>query len=1027
MTGRTGSCRTRVLVILLFLAARFAAVTATPAADWPQWRFDAARSAASPEELAGELHLAWVRQLPPPKPAWPKYPRMCFDASYEPVVMGKTIFLGSTVTDSVTALDTTTGAEKWRFYTDGPVRFAPVAFDGKVAFVSDDGYLYCVDAADGSLEWKVRGLKPDGADRKVLGNGRLISLFPARGGPVLADGKIYFAAGVWPFEGVCVRAVDAATGKPVWSNDQVANIELGLTDHSMRQDSGLSPQGYLALIGQELYVPSGRALPGRLNASSGEIEPYVTGWGGRDNQAKGSWYVAGSDAYLFHSGEPYDRATNTRLEIDPANAKELGEFRDPIVTQNTVYFSRPVNKQEGYRPAGTGYDGIVALDVTNPPELKQWKDEGGRTWKTGSFPEAWTLPAKLKVQIKAGSRLYGGSEGVVAAVDLPGDGTQPKISWEASIDGTPSRMLAADGKLFVVTHQGSLYAFGPEETEPKEYAAADAAADREARQMASAVGKFLKRTADTEGYCLVLGAPGARLIHSMVLSSNLHFIVVDADATKVAELRRKFTDGGLYGTQIVVHQGDPATYPFPPYLASLILSSEKVDSPAASEARVRRLFGMLRPYGGVACLTIPFEKQNDFVEAVAAAELSGATTERVEQYVLLKRPEGPAGAADWTHENADAAGSLVSSDTRVKSPLDLLWFGGPIDELFPQWDFTHSHPPTALVAGGRMFFQVFPKLHAVDVYTGRPLWTVTLPGTEANPKRRNIPYAAADDGLYVAAGDACHRLDPATGELLGEFRSSDPGATALREIRVFDDSLLCVTAKSVLCFDRKSGDTRWQYSSSGSRVTCVVGDGRVFCADVAKVDRSGEVVKSQGRLVALDASLGKELWRAEVEFKGESRRPLRLAYSRTADVVLAVFGTTNAYHGTQGSLLWGNKAVAGAHEPILHQNQLITQTGNVYDLLTGSQLETELFNPKRRGCTRVIGAENLLAIRDGQASYLDLSSGEQDFLRGIRTGCTNALIPAAGMICAPDFAHGCACNYPVFTSMGLIHLPEAGQ
>jgi outer membrane protein assembly factor BamB len=1016
-----------VLAILLFVTTILAALGKAPAADWPQWRFDAARSAASPEDLGSNLHLAWVRRLPPPKPAWPKYPRMCFDTSYEPVVMGGTLFLNSMVTDSVTALDTTTGAEKWRFYTDGPVRFAPVAFDGKLAFVSDDGYLYCVDADRGTLLWKVHGLKPDGADRKVLGNGRLISLFPARGGPVWADGKIYFAAGVWPFEGVCVRAVDAQTGEPVWSNEKIEDIELGLTDHSTRQDSGLSPQGYLALIGQELYVPSGRALPGRLNAASGELEPYVTGWGGRDNLEKGSWYVSGSDAYLFHSGEPYDRASNTRLEIDPANSKELGEFRDPIIAENAVYYSRPVNQQEGYRPAGTGYDAIVALDVTNPPELKEWEDEGKRKWKTGSFPETWTLPAKLKVQIKAGPRLYGGAEGTVAAVDLPGEVAKPKISWEASIEGTPSRMLAADGKLFVVTREGSLYAFGPEEREPKEYAAADPQRDRDARPVAPAEANLLEKTANAEGYCLVFGAPDAELMRSMALGSKLHFIVVDPDAELVASLRRRFTDNGLYGTRIVVHQGDPASYPFPPYMASLILAEENAESPAAAQARARRLFGLLRPYGGVACLAMPPERQNQFVAAVEAAKLSGAITERVERYVLLKRPQGPAGAADWSHENADAAGSLVSSDVRVKAPLEILWFGGPIDELFPLWDFTHSNPPTALVSGGRMFFQVFPQLHAVDVYTGRPLWTVTLPGTEADPKRRKISYAAAADGLYVSAGDACHRLDPATGKLVAEFRSSDPGAIAWREIRVFGDSLLCVTANGVLCFDRNSGAARWQYSLSGTQGTCVVGDGRVFCAEIAKVDRSEKVIKAQGRLVALDAAGGKELWQADVQFQGESRVPLRLAYSRTADVLVAVFGTTNAYQGAQGSLLWGNKAVAGAQEPILHQSQLITQAGNVYDLLTGSRLEEGLFNGKRRGCTRVIAAENLLAIRDGQASYLDLSSGRQDFFRGIRTGCTNGLIPAAGMICAPDFAHGCACNYPVFTSMGLVHLPEAGQ
>jgi hypothetical protein len=43
---------------------------AAPAADWPQWRYDAGRTAASPQELPAELHPQWVRLLPPPRPAW---------------------------------------------------------------------------------------------------------------------------------------------------------------------------------------------------------------------------------------------------------------------------------------------------------------------------------------------------------------------------------------------------------------------------------------------------------------------------------------------------------------------------------------------------------------------------------------------------------------------------------------------------------------------------------------------------------------------------------------------------------------------------------------------------------------------------------------------------------------------------------------------------------------------------------------------------------------------------------------------
>ena len=133
--------------------------------DWPQFRYDAGRTAASPHELPAELQLRWTRTLPTPQPAFPHETRLAYDASYEPVVLGRTMFVPSMVTDSVTALDTETGNELWRFMAAGPVRFAPVAWEGKVYFVSDDGYLYCLDADDGSLRWKFRGLPEGRRDR----------------------------------------------------------------------------------------------------------------------------------------------------------------------------------------------------------------------------------------------------------------------------------------------------------------------------------------------------------------------------------------------------------------------------------------------------------------------------------------------------------------------------------------------------------------------------------------------------------------------------------------------------------------------------------------------------------------------------------------------------------------------------------------------------------------------------------------------------------------------------------------------
>jgi outer membrane protein assembly factor BamB len=116
---------------------------ALPAArgDWPMWRNDATRGASTPEKISDQLELQWVRQFPAPSPAWPLQERLLFDATYEPVAAGGMIFVPSMINDRVTAFDMDSGAEKWRFYTDGPVRFAPLVWQNHVYFVSDDGHL----------------------------------------------------------------------------------------------------------------------------------------------------------------------------------------------------------------------------------------------------------------------------------------------------------------------------------------------------------------------------------------------------------------------------------------------------------------------------------------------------------------------------------------------------------------------------------------------------------------------------------------------------------------------------------------------------------------------------------------------------------------------------------------------------------------------------------------------------------------------------------------------------------------------
>ena len=238
------------------------------AGDWPMYRCDPGRRGVTQHRLPKNLSLAWSRQLPALTPAF-NDTRLQFDAGYEPVIASGVLLIASSRTDSVTAYDAMTGEEKWCFYTNGPVRLAPVVGGRRVCFGSDDGYLYCVELSTGELRWKHQAVP---SQRRLLGNRRLISVWPIRGGPVIADGVVYFAAGVWPFEGVFVYAMEMETGTVLWRNDRMGYL-FGQQPHNTQAIGGLAPQGYLLIDGEELIVPCSNASFELPNAGR-----YPGGW-----------------------------------------------------------------------------------------------------------------------------------------------------------------------------------------------------------------------------------------------------------------------------------------------------------------------------------------------------------------------------------------------------------------------------------------------------------------------------------------------------------------------------------------------------------------------------------------------------------------------------------------------------------------------------------------------------------------------------------------------------------------------------
>lgn len=252
--------------------------------DWPMWRKDAARSATSGESLPDQLHLRWVVELPKLKPAF-REKRLQFDAGYEPIVVGKSMFVASSHSDRVIALDTETGREQWSFYAEGPIRCAPAAWRDRLFVGSDDGCIYCLRASDGTQLWKRRAVP---SHRKVLGNDRMISLWPVRGGPVVEKGKVYFAAGVWSFEGVFVFCLDAASGETIWRNDE-ASFRYGVHPHAAEALGGVTPQGYLVVAGDELVVPCGQAMPAKFDLKTGKLNSFELPRAGR---RPGGWFAS---------------------------------------------------------------------------------------------------------------------------------------------------------------------------------------------------------------------------------------------------------------------------------------------------------------------------------------------------------------------------------------------------------------------------------------------------------------------------------------------------------------------------------------------------------------------------------------------------------------------------------------------------------------------------------------------------------------------------------------------------------------
>ena len=912
------------------------------AGDWPAYRADAARSGYTADSLPANLALRWVHRAPAPSPAWPQSGRITYDFAAQPIILGDMVLVGSSADDRVLALDSATGQVRWDYFAGGPVRFAPAAWRDRIFVASDDGCLVALALEDGRVLWTHRG-GPNA--RMCLGNGRMVSRWPARGGPVVWEDTVYYAAGIWPSEGIFLHALDAASGTVRWTNDQAGGLTMPQPHGGAKAASGVAAQGYLLATADQLFVPTGRAVPAAFRRGDGQLQHYRL----QDNGSIGGARALLADRFVINGGCFLETATGdlaarggrgvfsvlpdgllqftgSRLlayrwgDVETRNRKgDLVRYRGLQKTGEIQVADEPerVRRAEQVVASLPGLTNLFQTEVlfkdaddTIPRQtglervLAQSRPDVERL---GADVEPFQAAAYERTSevIAAGREAVCGMPGRVSVIDLA---TQ-RVRWSSEVEGEAVGLAAAGGLLLVATTDGSLYAFG----EPVPGAPAGGTAvptatagttDGPAVEPAigQAADEILKAAGVTAGLCLDLGCGDGQLALELARRSDLQVIGIEQDPDQVLRARRRLLAAGLYGSRVWVHQGDPADTGYPQYCADLIVSSRRFAEPAA-ELNVAEIQRLQRPYGGVVCLGTAGSFQ------------------------VQRRGDLP-GAGSWTHQNSDAANTLCSTDQLVRGPLEVAWYRDGVLEIPDR----HAQGPAPLFSRGYLVVEGVHGVCALDAYNGRTRWVYPIPDLLADwdgvhhdvgVGDTGSNFCLSDDAVFVRTGERCLKIELATGRLAAEFKTPvEPAASdrnwgyvAHADGVLFGSVLnqahtvspryngIGLRTESVLFFalDAGTGQVLWQYRPTHSirNNAIAIANGRVYLIDrpLAMEDRITEPAPNGkhrprlqpgehpgGTLLALDARTGRDVWRTDQDIFGT-----QLAVSVPQGVLLMYF------------------------------------------------------------------------------------------------------------------------------------------
>ena len=520
-----------------------------------------------------------------------------------------------------------------------------------------------------------------------------------------------------------------------------------------------------------------------------------------------------------------------------------------------------------------------------------------------------------------------------------------------------------------------------------------------------------------------LGARGSYLVH-----------VIDADRARVDKARKHIQSAGLYG-KASADRFDGTRLPYVDNLVNLIVDERAQASDRNADALSKEIVRVLAPRGVLLCRKDSWFKGPGFRPETAC------------NWIAYRKPV-PRNIDDWTHFLHGPGNNAVARDSVVGPPRHMQWVGGP---RYGRHHDKMSSLTAAVSAEGRVFYIIDEappfsiltapqwKLVARDAFNGTVLWKREIPkwfndlhAYKSGPAHLPRKLVADGDRVYVTLtinGPAL-ALDAATGKTVMTYKGTEPADELIYE----GGMLLVRKTTGLMAFGAVDGKVLWKTDEVPVRGS--------LAADAAHV-----AFLAGDRIVCLNKKDGKELWRSKPVPRPEKKyhirfNPILILYG---EVVLFAGGEKSVGHkDSQGNYSWAvgkndtltamsaetGKALWTAPHPLSGYassedlfviNGVVwcgeTTSGHAVGHFAGRDVKTgkivKEFDPDvntywfHHRCHRGKATEKYILTSRTGIEYIDPKTGHWQINHWVRGACLYGVMPANGLIYAPQ--NPCAC------------------